>query len=150
DKEHSKILVGAEAVILPDNDQVGEDHCELVAKSLTGVAATVRVLRLPGLPPKGDAYDWVKEGGTAEEFWQLVDKNSVEWVAVSAQTGPKLICRCAADIELEPLDWLWCGRLARGKHTCIAGEPGTGKSQLSIFIAATITRGGEWPCGEGR
>ena len=37
-----------------------------------------------------------------------------------------------------------------GKHTCIAGEPGTGKSQLTLAIAAAISTGGEWPCGEGR
>ena len=63
---------------------------------------------------------------------------------------PHLSSRCAANIEPERIEWLWPGRLARGKHTAIAGEPGDGKSQLSIFVAATISRGGEWPCREGR
>jgi predicted ATP-dependent serine protease len=40
-----------------------------------------------------------------------------------------LISRCAADIAPEKIEWLWPGRLALGKHICIAGEPGTGKSQ---------------------
>jgi AAA domain len=61
-----------------------------------------------------------------------------------------LISRRAADIPAEKIEWLWPGRLARGKHTCIAGEPGTGKSQLSIAIVAAITTGAEWPCNEGR
>ena len=61
-----------------------------------------------------------------------------------------LISRGAADIVPEKVEWLWSGRLARGKHTCIAGEPGTGKSQLSVAIVAAVTIGGEWPCGEGR
>jgi hypothetical protein len=61
-----------------------------------------------------------------------------------------LISRCAADIVPRRNDFLWPGRLARGKHTAVAGEPGDGKSQLSVYIAATISRGGEWPCGEGR
>src|SRR5215469_10516013 len=61
-----------------------------------------------------------------------------------------LVSRCAAEIAPEKIEWLWPGRLARGKHTCIAGEPGTGKSQLSIIIVSTLTTGGEWPCGEGR
>jgi len=64
-----------------------------------------------------------------------------------ARTG--LISRKAGDIVPEKIEWLWSGRLARGKHTCIAGEPGTGKSQLSIAIIATVTTGGEWPCGQG-
>jgi hypothetical protein len=61
-----------------------------------------------------------------------------------------LVSRCAADIAPEKIEWLWTGRLARGKHTCIAGEPGTGKSQLAIAIIATVTTSGDWPCGEGR
>lgn len=43
------------------------------------------------------------------------------------------------------------GRTASTReHTCIAGEPGTGKSQLSIAIIATVTTGDYWPCQEGR
>jgi hypothetical protein len=61
-----------------------------------------------------------------------------------------LISRCAADIAPERVEPLWPGRLWRGKHTCFAGEPGTGKSQLLLFIAAAVTRGHEWPCGEGK
>ncbi len=62
----------------------------------------------------------------------------------------QLISRCAAEIEPKRIDFLWPGRIARGKHTAIAGEPGDGKSQISVYIAATISRGGAWPCGEGR
>ena len=46
--EYSQHLKGADIVILPDNDVPGEKHCALVAKSLAGVAANVRELRLPG------------------------------------------------------------------------------------------------------
>lgn len=73
---------------------------------------------------------------------------------VASQNGSAatavLVSRCAAEIPPEKIEWLWPGRLARGKHTCIAGEPGAGKSQLSIAIIAAVTTAGEWPCGEGR
>jgi putative DNA primase/helicase len=61
-----------------------------------------------------------------------------------------LVSSCASMVALEPVSWIWKGRIARGKHTCIAGEPGTGKSQLSMSIAAIVTMGGLWPCSEGR
>src|ERR1700724_2073916 len=61
-----------------------------------------------------------------------------------------LMSRCAANIQPKRIEYLWPGRIARGKHTAIAGEPGDGKSQLSVYIAATVSRGGEWPCSEGR
>jgi putative DNA primase/helicase len=65
-------------------------------------------------------------------------------------SGSHLVAVNAASIKPEKIEWLWPGRLARGKHTCIAGEPGTGKSQVSIAIIATISTGAHWPCGEGR
>src|SRR5262249_6738283 len=34
-----------------------------------------------------------------------------------------LISRMAVEITPEKITWLWAGRIARGKHTCIAGEP---------------------------
>jgi putative DNA primase/helicase len=149
--EYSQYLADANVVILPDNDEPGKRHCDAVARSLVGVNAKVSVLRLPDLPAKGDVYDWLQAGGTAEQLWQLVEKNAVSWRPedYARPHGASLISRCAADIEPERVEWLWGGRLARGKHTCIAGEPGTGKSQVSVALAATITTGGQWPCDEG-
>jgi putative DNA primase/helicase len=73
-----------------------------------------------------------------------------EWRRLHRPQGATLVSVCASEVEIEPVEWLWPGRLARGKHTCIAGEPGTGKSQLTMFIASTISMGGAWPCGEGQ
>ena len=61
-----------------------------------------------------------------------------------------LDCRCASEIALEHVEWVWPGRLARGKHTAIGGDPGGGKSNLTMYIAATVSMAAEWPCGEGR
>jgi putative DNA primase/helicase len=67
------------------------------------------------------------------------------------ETGSKasLMLRCAADIVPKPVEWLWPGRIAIGKLTLIAGEAGLGKSQILSGIAASVTTGGLWPCGEG-
>lgn len=62
-----------DVVILPDNDQAGEDFSNHVAASLRGVAASVRVLKLPDLPPKGDLSDWLLAGGTRDELEELAD-----------------------------------------------------------------------------
>lgn len=52
-----------------------------------------------------------------------------------------------SDVQPEAIDWLWMGRLVRRKQTLLAGDPGTGKSLLTIDIAARITTGGCWPDG---
>ena len=61
-------------MILPDNDLPGKGHAELVALSLHGLAARIRVVELPDLPPKGDVTDWVRAGGTASELRELVER----------------------------------------------------------------------------
>jgi energy-coupling factor transporter ATP-binding protein EcfA2 len=43
------------------------------------------------------------------------------------------------------MSWLWPGRIARGKTTLLAGNPGLGKSQITASLAAVITTGGRWP-----
>jgi hypothetical protein len=49
----------------------------------------------------------------------------------------------------EPVEWIWPGRITRGKLTLIAGDPGVGKSFLTLDIAARVTRGLAWPDGTG-
>ncbi|MCX8490695.1 MAG: AAA family ATPase, partial [Cyclobacteriaceae bacterium] len=45
----------------------------------------------------------------------------------------------------EAINWLWRGRLAKGCLSILAGQAGTGKSTLSLSIAASITCGGVFP-----
>ena len=53
--------------------------------------------------------------------------------------------RRLSNIAGRPVRWLWPGRIARGKVSLIAGNPGTGKSQLAAALAAIVTRGAPWP-----
>lgn len=52
-----------------------------------------------------------------------------------------------SEIEPKPLRWLWPDRIPLGKLTLIAGDPGRGKSLLTIDIAARITTGRGFPDG---
>lgn len=54
-----------------------------------------------------------------------------------------------AGIREERVDWLWPGRVPLGAVTLLAGQPGLGKSQISLMLAARLTRG-ELPCGPAR
>ena len=51
----------------------------------------------------------------------------------------------ARDISPESIDWLWRGRLARGKCSMLDGDPSQGKSTLSIDLAARISTGTPMP-----
>ena len=50
-----------------------------------------------------------------------------------------------ADVLPEAVRWLWPGRIALGKLTIVAGDPGLGKSFLTCDLAARVSRGLAWP-----
>lgn len=70
---HTEALKDAKVVILPDNDEPGRKHALEVAEALSGVTLEVKVLELPGLPPKGDIIDWLDGGGSRDELLRLAD-----------------------------------------------------------------------------
>jgi hypothetical protein len=55
---------------------------------LQGIATSVRVLELPGLKQKGDVLNWIGGGGTAEQFWRLVETQAQPWAPYSDDPSP--------------------------------------------------------------
>jgi len=51
--EFKSYYVGADVVIVPDNDDPGRGYADTVARSIAPVASRVKVVALPGLPEKG-------------------------------------------------------------------------------------------------
>lgn len=69
--EYTEQLADKHVVMLPDNDTAGEKHVMKVAPELAKVCKSIKVIRLPGLPAKGDVSDWLKAGGNAEKLLAL-------------------------------------------------------------------------------
>ena len=137
--------------ILPDHDEPGEKHAADVAHSLTRIAADVRVLHLPGLPPKGDVSDWLRTGGRPDDLRRMIDTAPV-WepseTSCPNDHGREPVGVLASDVVPERVTWLSPGRLAAGKCTILDGDPELGKSTLSLELAARITRGDALPGGQ--
>lgn len=58
-----------------------------------------------------------------------------------------VVLRRVSEIPAQKVSWLWPGRIPLGKLTLFAGDPGLGKSLVTLDIAARVTRGREWPDG---
>lgn len=54
---------------------------------------------------------------------------------------------CASDLTMRPIEWLWINWLALGKLAILGGQPGTGKTTISLGMASTVSSGGTWPDG---
>jgi putative DNA primase/helicase len=150
---YAATLRGADIVVMPDNDPDGLVYLDTVAVSLIEVRASVRVLDLPGLPPKGDIIDWANAGGTAEQLHALIENNARPWaptererVNAEAAKAETFLIK-ASEIKPEPIAWLWKYWLARGKLHIIAGAPGSGKTTIYLSFGAIISSGATWPDG---
>jgi 5S rRNA maturation endonuclease (ribonuclease M5) len=58
-EEYSPFLRDKLVLILPDNDDVGRQHAEAVAHSVSKYAREVRIVKLPDLPKGGDVSDYL-------------------------------------------------------------------------------------------
>jgi hypothetical protein len=78
----------------------------------------------------------------AKPFRRQADRSAQDGVPSSRP----VLCRLS-DVAPRPVEWLWPRRIALGKPTVLAGDPGLGKSYLTMDITARITTGSAWPDG---
>jgi hypothetical protein len=72
-----------------------------------------------------------------------------EWDSIAVVEGPGNIFYPTrlSDVEAKPIEWLWPGTVPIGKVTVIAGDPGRGKSLITLDLAARLSRRMAWPTG---
>jgi hypothetical protein len=90
--------------------------------------------------------------GRVRPEWSDADVRTT--VATFAREGrlavvamPQAITVRLATVQPERVSWLWSARIPRGKITVIDGDPGLGKSMLTLDLAARVSRGDAMPDG---
>ncbi|MDB5542851.1 MAG: hypothetical protein JWQ89_4578, partial [Devosia sp.] len=116
-------LAGRHVVILPDNDEDGDKYATEVASSLSGIATSCRIVRLPGLSPKGDISEWFDLGHTTDELDELVaSKAVVAPVRFTVHWADE-----AWDTE-DDIEWIVECLFSAGSVSILYGAPGTKKT----------------------
>jgi len=136
--EYNIHFQGKHVVILPDNDQPGQDHAAMVCEALYSVAAGVKVVELP-VPPKGDVSDFLAAGGTRDALLALVDQVPA-WKPVWAMEFISAADFMQVEITLTPLVE---GLLNERESLLICGPSGLGKSVLTLNFALAAGLGGD-------
>ncbi len=133
-------LTGKEVFVLPDNDEPGRRHAAKVAQSLTGKAASIKVVELSGLPEKGDAVEYFANGKTLENLL-------AEIVAAPEYAPPKARFALVSVAELlrrpDPT-WLVHGVLQSNTNSCLSAPQRSFKSFLTLDIALSVATGRRW------
>jgi hypothetical protein len=152
---------GRNVVILPDNDNAGEQHADKVTRTLWGRASKIKVVSLSGLPPKGDVVDWLAQGNDAATLGEAVAKASAVTEADIHNPDPELVEEIVADADgseivpfevmttnqlkaMPPVTWAVDGLVTLHGFTVMYGAPASGKSFLAIDMALSIANGLAW------
>ncbi|MFC2083310.1 phage/plasmid primase, P4 family, partial [Candidatus Bipolaricaulota bacterium] len=83
--EYSEFLRDRDVIVVPDNDQPGRQHAQSVAGSLEGIARSIGVVNLPGLPKGGDVSDWLNLGHQASELPDLAEPFEADSMSTTEQ-----------------------------------------------------------------
>ena len=152
---HSESLRGRNVIIIPDNDAPGRAHALQVARSLDGLAASIKIAVLPGLPDKGDVTDWLAAGHGVQELQRLVDQ-TLPWTSDRGVVGDWPVIIANGRQQREIVAEAWQALLARndpptlfnfaGKLSRLVSENGGVRVEPLDRVAAygTLIRTANW------
>lgn len=134
---YSDAVAGRHVVIIPDNDAPGEKHAQTFKDHAMRTAASVRLVRLTGLPEKGDVSDWLAAGGTVEQLQLMATEMAAD--------EPRFSFLTVADIEEMPSpEFLADGWLVQEGLSVVYGPSGVGKSFAMLDLGCSVASGTEW------
>jgi len=138
---------GRNVTLVPDADSTGRSAMTNIAMALRGVAASVRIVNLYDDESGRDIDDWLHEGGTAERLLAVADAAPAYEPDTATRDAwmPKITY--LSDVQPERVQWLWHDYIPLGKLTVIDGDPGLGKSTLTLDLAARLSTGRPMPDG---
>lgn len=97
-------LQNEDCAILEDNDEAGRTKAQNLAALLDGVASSIRIVRLPGLPEKGDVSDYLDAGNDLQALLTVTRETPI-WQQEEPQPEPEPEPPAAA-IAASPFAWV--------------------------------------------
>ena len=159
-KQYPAILT-KRIIILPDNDEPGMNYARTVASAIlkANPSMDAKIVKLPDLSEGEDFVDWCagkNESVAIEKLFELCEQ--AERVDPNIEPAPKrekIIVRFIdpSTYDVKPTEWAWDNKFPYGDLSLLLGMPKEGKSTFTAYMAARISRGGEWcdgtPCEQG-
>ena len=135
-------LAGRDCIILQDNDDAGLKRALEAAQQLHGTAASIRIVLLPDLPPKGDVSDWLDADPSRAEKFVDVCFETPEWTPSNNDQAASIIQSSGQFTrDYSPPDYLVDGLLQRRYCYSFTARTGVGKTALALLFAAHVALG---------
>lgn len=104
---------------------------------------------MTSMPMEGTAQERQAKAGTDRTAEMGASSSARAGTARTAEGGapqsPAMHTVCLATVEVETVEWIWSGRIPLAKLTMLDGDPGLGKSTLTIDLAARVSTGAPMP-----
>ncbi len=139
--QYNPYFAGKLVLIFVDNDESGEAWAQSVAGNVYPYAHAVKLIRLPGLPHKGDVSDWL-ETHTTKDLEAEIAKAPHWKPVVQVRTFPMFqdAIEFASGSEAT-VDWLIEGIIPRAGNGIIGGHPKAAKSFSALDLAMSASCG---------
>jgi len=139
-----RVLAGRHAALWPDADERGRRHMARIAARLAALGITVRLY--DPAPDATDGRDAADDQRDAASLWAALAAapawSSTQGTREAVEQPAGILL---ADVAPERVDWLWHGRLARGKLSVLEGRPDEGKTTLALDLGARVSTGAQMP-----
>lgn len=132
-------------LLFEDNDDAGRAYTEHIAHSIHKIASSVRIIKFPDLPVKGDVSDWLKEHSKEELAKKIV--STAAWIPKVQERAPARVFVSATDFmtdEQEEIEWLIPGVVQRGANGFFAGTPKASKSFVCVDMCVALATATPW------
>lgn len=146
--EINRYFADRNVVVIPDADDAGQAHADVVVSQLFPVAKRLKRVSLPGLTDKQDVFDWLNDHSPDELMALVKETPAIEQEPAKADPVDRPDIFETYDIDylrnMPPVEWLVDGIMTKHGFSVLYGAPGIGKSFLSIDWALSIAYGRQW------
>lgn len=150
--EFAQWLKGRDVIVLPDHDSAGAKYADAVINSLQGVAKSIKRIDLAKhwtqCPIKGDVTDFIEAGASLDDLNRIIQQTPfVGEPATAIQVKPAVTFARVGDAlknAMKPIPWLVEGFFIKDTLAALVGKPSSGKSLISLSLAASIATGADW------
>jgi hypothetical protein len=167
----NQYFAGANVVVVPDNDIAGWSYATKIVESLLPVVKSIRVLDLPHLSHKEDAFEWVNKYAQDRSTLAQIAKacpivestDQVKTPQRLIETPPdpflthnnepkedqpnsrkKLLVESWDSIKDEPVEWLVESIIPKKAFVALYAPPASWKSFIALDLAEAIATGRDW------
>jgi AAA domain len=147
-------LKNRDLIIFRDNDEAGLRYQNEVCILLRNLnVKSIRTVEIPNdFPPKWDLADPLPANYSLQDIRRLIETaiefnpvNEAPPIELPIDWTKDLRTTCLAEVEPEEIDWLWMPYIPRGCLTMCDGDPGLGKSHVTLAIASALSNGKPLP-----